>query len=64
MSLEEKEECHNKGIGNIFNKILKERFPSLGREMPTQVQEAYRMMNKQGWEGDLMTYYSQNIKST
>lgn len=62
MSLEEKE-CHNKGMGNIFNKILKERFPSLGRALPTQVQKVYRMTNKQDWEGNPMTYYSQNIKS-
>lgn len=52
VSLEGKEECHNKGTESIFSKIMKERFPSLQKDMPTQVQEAYRMPSEQGWKGN------------
>jgi hypothetical protein len=31
-----------KGPGNIFDKIIKENFPNLKKEMPMNIQEAYR----------------------
>ena len=38
---EEKQE-----IGNLFEKIMKENFPNLMKEMDTEVQEAQRIPNK------------------
>ena len=31
-----------KGPANIFNKIIEENFPKLKKEMPMNIQEAYR----------------------
>ena len=33
-------------IGNLFEKIMKEKFPNLVKEIDTQVQEAQRVPNK------------------
>jgi hypothetical protein len=35
-----------KGPANIFNKIIEENFPSLKKEMPINIQEAYRIPNR------------------
>jgi hypothetical protein len=35
-----------KGLVNIFNKIIEENFPNLKREMPMNIQEAYRTLNR------------------
>lgn len=32
----------SKGIENIFKRILREKFPELEKEMPTQMQEVFR----------------------
>jgi hypothetical protein len=40
------EEVQAKGIHNIFNKIVTENFPNLGKVMPIQVQEACRPPNR------------------
>jgi hypothetical protein len=40
--LGEREESQLKGPGNIFNKIIKENIPNLKKEMPMNIQEAYR----------------------
>jgi hypothetical protein len=34
-----------KGPVNIFSKILEDNFPSLKKEMPMNIQEAYRTPN-------------------
>jgi hypothetical protein len=34
-----------KGPANIFNKIIEENFPNLKKEMPINIQEAYRTPN-------------------
>ena len=31
---------------NIFNKIIEENFPNLRKEMPINIQEAYRTQNR------------------
>ena len=36
-----------KGSANIFNKIIEENFSNLKKEMPMNIQEAYRTPNKQ-----------------
>jgi hypothetical protein len=42
----EGEEVLAKGIQNIFNKIIMEKFPNLEKVMPIQVQEASRTQNR------------------
>jgi hypothetical protein len=35
-----------KGSANIVNKIIEENFPNLKKEMPMNIQEAYRTPNR------------------
>jgi hypothetical protein len=35
-----------KGPANILNKIIKKKFPNLKKEMPMNIQEAYRIPNR------------------
>jgi hypothetical protein len=46
IGMEEGEEVQAKGIGNIFNKIIAEKFPNLKKEMPIEVQKASRTPNR------------------
>jgi hypothetical protein len=46
MGIEEGEEVQVKGICNIFNKIITEKFPNLEKGMPIQVQETSRTPNR------------------
>ena len=43
--IEESEDSQLKGPVNIFNKIIKENFPNPKKEMPLNIQEAYRTPN-------------------
>jgi hypothetical protein len=43
--IDEKEDFQLKGPGNIFNKIIEENFPNLKKELPINIQEAYRTPN-------------------
>jgi hypothetical protein len=45
MGVEEGEEIQTKGIENIFNRIIAEKFPNLEKEGVSQVQEDYRTPN-------------------
>jgi hypothetical protein len=38
----ENEDFQLKGPANIFHKIIEENFPNLKKEMPMNIQEAYR----------------------
>jgi hypothetical protein len=42
MGIEEGEEIQSKGIDNLFNRMIAEKFPNLKKERVTQVQEIYR----------------------
>jgi len=42
IGIEGKEDSQLKGPVNIFNKIVEENFPYLKKEMPINIQEAYR----------------------
>ena len=44
--IEESEDFQFNGTGNIFNKIIEENFPNLMKEMPINIQEAYRSPNR------------------
>jgi hypothetical protein len=46
MANEEEEDVQAKGIHNIFNKIITEKFPNLEKALPIQVQEAFRTPNR------------------
>jgi chromosome segregation ATPase len=46
MGIEEGEEVQAKGIRNIFNKIITEKFPNLKKILPFQVQEASKTPNR------------------
>ena len=43
IGIEESEESQLKGPVNIFNKIIEENFPNLKKEIPINIQEAYRI---------------------
>jgi hypothetical protein len=42
----ENEDFQLKGPANIFNKIIEENFPNLKKEMPMNIQKAYRTPNR------------------
>jgi hypothetical protein len=44
--IEESEESQLKGPVNIFNKIIEENFPNPKKEVPMNIQEAYRTPNR------------------
>jgi len=46
IGIEESEDSQLKGSVNIFNKIIEENFPNLKKEMPINIQEAYRTPNR------------------
>ena len=46
IGIEESEDSQLKGPVNIFNKIIGENFPNLKKEMPMNIQEAYRTPNR------------------
>jgi chromosome segregation ATPase len=46
IGIEESEDSQLKGPVNIFNKITEENFPNLKKEMPMNIQEAYRTPNR------------------
>jgi seryl-tRNA synthetase len=46
IGVHENEDFQFKGPANIFNKILEENFPNLKKEMPMNIQEAYRTPNR------------------
>jgi hypothetical protein len=46
IGIEENKDSQLKGPVNIFNKIIEENFPNLKKEMPMNIQEAYRTPNR------------------
>jgi hypothetical protein len=46
MGIEEGEEVQEKGMRNIFNKIITESFPNLEKSIPIHMQEASRTPNR------------------
>ena len=45
IGIEENEDLHLKGLVNIFNKIIEQNVPNLKKEVPMNIQEAYRTPN-------------------
>jgi chromosome segregation ATPase len=58
IGVDENEDFQLKGRANIFNKIIEENFPGLKKEMPMNIQEAYRTPNRL----DQKTNSSQHIR--
>jgi hypothetical protein len=46
IAVDENEDFQLKSLANIFTKIIEENFPNLKREMPMNIQEAYRTPNR------------------
>ena len=46
IEVDENEDFQLKGSANIFNKIIEENFPNLKKEIPINIQEAYRTPNR------------------
>jgi hypothetical protein len=46
IGVDENEDFQFKGPVNIFNKIIEENFPNLKKEMPMNIQEAYKSENR------------------
>ena len=44
--IDENEDFQLKGPVNIFNKIIEENFPNLKKEMPMNIQKAYKTPNR------------------
>jgi len=56
IGIEESEDSQIKGPVNIFNKIIEENFPNLKKEMPINIQEAYRTLNRLEQKGNSFCY--------
>jgi hypothetical protein len=46
IGIQETEDLQIKGPANLFNKVIEENFPTLKKEMPINIQEAYRATNR------------------
>ena len=46
IGVDENKDFQLKGPGNIFYKIIEENFPNLKKDMPMNIQEAYRTPNR------------------
>jgi chromosome segregation ATPase len=46
VGIEESKDSQLKGLIKIFNKIIEENFPNLKKEMPINIQKAYRTPNR------------------
>ena len=46
IGIDEKEDFNLKGLANIFNKIIEENLPNLKKEMPMNIQGAYKSPNR------------------
>ena len=55
---EEKEQ----DIENLFEKIMKEHFPSLVKKIDIQDQEALRVPNKTDTDNHTKTHHNENVK--
>jgi hypothetical protein len=46
IGVDENKDFQLKGPGNVFNKIIEENYLNLNKEMPMNIQEAYRTPNR------------------
>jgi hypothetical protein len=60
----ENEDFQHKGSKNNFNKIIEENFPNIKKEMPMNIQEAYRTPDWTRKKTFLPTHNNQNNTCT
>ena len=53
---------NHKGAGNLFEKVMKENFPNLVKEIDMQVQEAQSPKQDEPKKTHTSTHHSQNAK--
>ena len=53
-----------KSTESIFNKIIRENFPNLKKDMPMKIQEAYRTPNRLDQKKVPLPHKNQNTKHT
>jgi hypothetical protein len=46
IGVDENKDFQLKGLANIFNKLIEENFPNVKKQMPMNIQEAYRTPNR------------------
>jgi hypothetical protein len=63
IGVDENEDFQLKGPANM-NKIIEENFPNLKKEMPINIQEAYRTPNKLDQKRNSSRHNNQNNKLT
>jgi hypothetical protein len=65
IGVDENEDFQLKGPANIFNKFREENFPNLKKDLPMNIQEAYRTPSRLDPEKKfLLTHNNQNNKCT
>jgi hypothetical protein len=65
IGIEESEDSQFKGPVNISNKLIQENFPKLKKEIPMNIQEAYRTPNRLDQKNAfLLSHNNQNMKCT
>jgi hypothetical protein len=65
ITIKESEDSQLKGPVSIFKKIIEENFPNLKKEMPMNIQEAYRTPIRFGTEKKFLpSHNNQNTKCT
>ena len=55
-------EEEEQGIENLFEKIRKENFPGLVKEVDIQIQEAQRIPNKLDTKRPTLIHHNENVK--
>jgi hypothetical protein len=64
IGIDEKEDFQLKGPVNIFKKGIEENFPNLKKDMPMNIQEAYRNPNRVDQKGNSSQQNNQNNNCT
>jgi hypothetical protein len=64
IGVDKNEDFQLKGPAIIFNKIIEENYPYLKKEMPMNIQEAYRIPNRLDQKRNSSTNNNQNNKCT
>jgi hypothetical protein len=64
IDIDENEDFQLEGPVNIFNEIIEEKFRNLKKEMPMNIQETYRTLNRLEQKQIPLLHNNQNTKCT
>jgi hypothetical protein len=64
IGVDENEDFQLKGPANIFNKLIEENLPNVKKDMPMNIQEAYRTPNRLDQKRNSSRNNNQNNKCT